>query len=191
VKWPDRATWLGVVVVLLFGVLDYVAHHELVLMLIGTGVIVAGLVFGPHIVTLLLGGRRPRLPTWLHPVVALLPGAAYLLLRGPGSDVNLAVTAALMVVALVLFTSGRVLDRRLGRYYARRNRVPIALRLVAAPVLGLVLGYTLVHGSLGGLSQLWHAAAEEGGPGPALVPVVIAALVGAITSLLLLRDPAE
>ena len=193
---PDlRGALLPIIFIVVLGYVDWLAHRNIPVVVIG-GVVAIGLaLFRSQISSRLL--RIPAIARIPEPVrtigLAAIP-LLYFSLRGRGTSGAgglVLVVGLAVVVAIQLF--GPALDRSLARFYEARNRVlPRWLRMLLVPLVAIVVTFLLIHGSLGDLPAMFGGttrapASPAGRQGLFLVGVLLSAAAG----ILLLREAPE
>ncbi|HEV3230802.1 MAG TPA: hypothetical protein VG245_00965 [Candidatus Dormibacteraeota bacterium] len=190
-----RRAWFPLLFVLLFGWLDWLSHHDPVVAVGGVVLAVAGILLWPEIAARLgLTALLQRVPQRFRPVLFAIPGLAFVLVRtqsgGASGQTTQTVAAISLVSVVVLSFLGPAIDRRLAGWYSRRNVVPRLPRMVLAPLLAVVLSYLIVHGAPADLPTLAGVGAASAATTPSSTLAVLASLVAAAVSFLLLREPA-
>ncbi|HSV64422.1 MAG TPA: hypothetical protein VLJ59_00755 [Mycobacteriales bacterium] len=197
-----RAIWIFVAYVVFFAWLDWIMHRSIVfIVVVGGGLIVAALYksrIGKAITT--AEWPRPIVEAWekLSPrvrqlLVSLTP-LLYFLIRGQGtSNAGIVVVLASLVVAGGVIFLGQAIDSRLKDFYAARNRVLArGPRMVLAPILGIVIAFLVVHGSLGDLPALFGGeTTSRQSPAGLDGHFFLATLLAGACTVLLLREGGE
>jgi len=170
-----RSSWYVILFILLFAAVDWIAHHDPVIAFLGAIIAIAAVLTWPDVAARLHVDRLlAKVPPLARAALIALPGLAFIALRERGGLVAVVTLAA--VVGLAVF--GPALDRRLAGFYRGRDAVPRAGRMVAAPVLAL-----LVAGAI--------AAPARGAASVSPVLLVLAALASTAIGFLLLREGKE
>jgi hypothetical protein len=203
-----RGTLLFVAYIVFFSWLDWILHRSFVfIVVVGGGLIIAA-VYRSNLVARLSdaahGGIadriRPVVDTWermperLQRLLISLTPLLYFLVRGQGtSGAGGAVALASVIVAAVAIFSGPVLDERLSDFYAARDRLlPRPIRLMLAPVVGVLIAFLVVHGSLRDLPALFGGKTESPqSPTDMAGRFFLATLLAGACTLLLVRERGE
>jgi hypothetical protein len=193
-----RGAWFPILFVLLFAYIDFIAHHNLLVVVGGVALALAAILFWPDLAARLgIGTLVSRIPAPMRPVLFAVPGLAFLLVRGQmGTQTQAAPTVA--VISLIVVTALSVLspaiDPRLSGYYRVRDLVPRLIRMIATPALAIAIGFAIMHGGLTDMPSLLSgkAATSAAAPG-ALNPflLVLASLTSTAAGFLLLREPSK
>jgi uncharacterized integral membrane protein len=203
-----RGTLLFVAYVVFFSWLDWILHRSIVfIVVVGGGLIVAALQRSRIVATLseaaegsIAARARPfvegwkQLPEQIQRLLISLTPLLYFITRGQGSSgAGAAVAMAGAIVAAVAIFSGPALDDRLSGFYAARNRMlPLALRLLLAPVLGVLIAFLFVHGSLRDLPALFGGiTTSPQSPTGMAGRFFLATLLAGACTLLLVRERSE
>jgi len=178
--------------VALFCYLDWITHRSAVAVVVIAAGGIAVIVFGREIATKLnLQDEIAKIPARAKPILFAAPGLLYFMSRGSGTSGAggpVFFASAIAVAAPALF--GPEIDARLAGFYAARNKAaPRVLRMIAAPILAVLLSFLIIHGSLGDIGALFggttKAARTPAGLGGRFF---LAALLSASVSFLLLRE---
>jgi len=174
---------------------------------VGGGLILAA-AFRSRIAGAITSAARSGSAKWMRPVVdgwqqlpervqlllVSLTPLLYFLLRGQGtSGAGGAVFVAGALVAAVSIFLGHLIDPPLQDFYATRDRLLAGwLRVLLAPVLGVLIAFLIVHGSVLDLPALF------GGPtnSPQLAAGIsgrffLATVLAGVCTALLLREGGE
>jgi hypothetical protein len=168
----DLRTILGFsAYVLFFAWLDWITHRSIVFIVVVGGGLILAAVFRSRIAQAIASAAYGGSATWLRPIVdgwRRLPARVqlllisltpllYFLLRGQGtSGAGTAVLIASVLVATATIFFGHLIDPPLQNVYAARDRMLARwLRIVLAPVLGVLIAFLIVHGSLLDLPALF------------------------------------
>lgn len=157
--------------VLLFAWFDWIIYRSvLFVVFVGGGLIVA-MAFRHRIAEAVRSAAYGGSAEWMRPIIevwhqlswkmqrlliALLP-LLYFLLRGQGSSSagSAVLVAGLLVATATIYYWHRV-DPKLQEFYAARDRLLARwVRLLLAPVLGVLIAFLVVHGSLLDLPALF------------------------------------
>lgn len=191
-----RGAWFPLLFVLLFAYIDFIAHHNLLVVVLGVVIAVAAILFWPDVAARLgLDALVGRIPQPVRPILFAIPGLAFLLMRGQtGTQTQAAPLVA--VVSLMAVTALTVLspaiDPRLSGYYRVRDLVPRLVRMIATPALAITLGFAIMHGGFADMPTLLSGktATAAAAPGPVSpILLVVAALLSTGIGFLLLREP--
>jgi hypothetical protein len=195
---------LGFIAFVLFVAwLDWIMHRSIVfLFVVGGGLIVAA-VFRSRLAAVIASAAHSGSAEWMRPIVdgwRRLPAGVqrllvsltpllYFLTRGQGtSGAGTAVAIAGLMVATFAIFLGDLIDPPLTAFYALRDRLLGRwLRVLLAPVLGVLIAFLIVHGSLLDLPALFGGTTTSpqsavGLPGRFFLATLLA---GACTVLLL------
>jgi hypothetical protein len=204
----DRGTLLFVAYIVFFAWLDWILHRSVVfIVVVGGGLIVAALQRSRIAARLsqaadgsVVDRIRPlvdgwkRLPEQIQRLLISLTPLLYFITRGQGtSGAGAAVVLAGALVAAVAIFLGRPLDDRLAGFYAARDRrLPHAARLALAPVLGVLIAFLVVHGSLRDLPALFGGTTTSPqSPVGMTGRFFVATLLAGACTLLLVRERGE
>jgi len=194
--------------VLFFAWLDWIVHRSVVfIVVVGGGLIVAA-VFRSRIAGAITSaahggsaewlrqalGAWQRLPTRAQRLMVSLTPLLYFLLRGRGtSGAGIAVLMAGLIVATAVIFLGHRIDPPLQGFYAARNRLLVRwLRALLAPVLGVLIAFLIVHGSLLDLPALFGGpTTSPQSPAGLSGRFFLATLLAGACTVLLLREGGE
>lgn len=200
--WPFTAY------VVFFAWLDWITHRSAVFVVVVGGGLIAAAVFRDRLFAAVSGAARRDSPEWVAKAVRAwgsLPGKTrllvtsltpllYFLLRGQGtSGAGLTVLLASGLVACAVIYAGPAVDRRLRAFYAVRDRVLVRpVRLALAPVLGVLIAFTVVHGSLADLPALFGGTTSTPqSPVGMQARFFLATVLAGACAVLLLREGEE
>ena len=203
-----RGTALFIGYVIFFAWLDWILHRSIVfVVVVGGGLIVAAL-FRTRIGVILSDSTHRRVAEIVRPfangwsriperiqrfLIALTP-LLYFVTRGQGtSDAGAAVAVAGAIVAAVTIFLGPAMDTSLSGFYHVRNRVlGRTLRLVLAPIIGILIAFVIVHGSIQDLTALFGGSTESPqSPVGMIGTFFLATLLAGACTFLLLRETGE
>jgi hypothetical protein len=203
-----RGTLLFVAYIVFFSWLDWILHRSVVfIVVVGGGLILAALQRSRIVAKLsdaaedsLAGRVRPlvdgwkRLPEQLQRLLISLTPLLYFLTRGQGtSGAGAAVALAGAIVAAVAIFTGPAIDDRLKSFYIARDRLlPLTIRLLLAPVVGVLIAFLVVHGSLRDLPALFGGSTTSPqSPTGMAGRFFLATLLAGMCALLLVRERSE
>ena len=190
---------------ILFAWLDWITHRSVVFILIVGGGLLLAAVFLPQIRAAVrsaatrdaagvLGrvvGFWDRLPEPIRRIVIALTPLIYFVLRGQGtSGAGSVVIFATLLVVLAIVLLGKQIDKVLDPFYAARDGVlPRWLRAILAPVLGVLVAFIVVHGSILDLPALFGGPTRSPQSPIGLEPrFLFATLLASILAVLLVRE---
>lgn len=157
--------------VLFFAWLDWITHRSIAFIIIVGGALILAAAFRSRLAATIrpavhrgsaewmratVEGWR-QLPTRVRGLLVSLTPLLYFLLRGQGtSGAGSAVVIASALIAGVSIFLGHLIDPPLQNFYAARDRLLAGwLRVMLAPVLGVLIAFLIVHGSLSDLPALF------------------------------------
>jgi hypothetical protein len=196
------AIWIFAAYVVFFAWLDWITHRSIVfIVVVGGGLIVAAL-YKSRIGKAIMSAEWPRpiVDAWenmsprVRQLLVSLTPLLYFLIRGQGtSNAGIVVVIASFIIAGGVIFLGQAIDSRLKGYYAARNRVLAqGLRMVLAPLLGIVIAFLIVHGSLGDLPALYGGeTTSPQSPADLTGRFFLATLLAGACTVLLLREGGE
>ena len=194
--------------VLFFAWLDWITHRSIVFIVVVGGGLILAAVYRARIAAAITSAAHGGSAEWMSPVVegwqrlpaqvqrmlVSLTPLLYFLLRGQGtSGAGTAVVIAGALVAGVSIFFGHVIDPPLQNVYAARDRLLARwLRVLLAPVLGVLIAFLIVHGSLLDLPALFggETSSPQSPAGTSGRFFLATVLAGACT-VLLLREGGE
>jgi len=135
-----------------------------------------------------------KVPPRVRQLVVSLTPLLYFLARGQGtSGAGVAVFVAGAAVASGVIFLGPAIDARLKRFFVARNRVLTrGLRMVLAPILGVLIAFLVVHGSLADLPALFGGQTSSAkSPVDLTAQFFLATLLAGMCTVLLLREGGE
>ena len=182
--------------VVLLAWLDWIIHRSVVFVIVVGGGLIAAAVLR-HRIAERLRPHLERLEEIPGPVRRLLISLAplsYFLFRGQGtSGAGFAVTAAGALVASAVVFLGPKIDPPLTAFYAARDRLLARwIRLLLAPVFGILVAFLVVHGSLTDLPALFGGTTESPqSPVDESGRFFLATLLAGAGTVLLLREGGE
>jgi hypothetical protein len=194
--------------VLFFAWLDWITHRSVVFIIVVGAGLLAAAVYRSRIVGAVTSAASAASAEWLRKIIEAwrrLPARVqrlavsltpllYFLLRGQGtSGAGLVVLVAAVAVAAGTIFLGPRIDPRLQAFYATRDRLLARwLRALLAPVLGVLIAFLIVHGSLSDLPALFggHTTSPQSPAGMSGRFFLATLLAGACT-VLLLREGGE
>lgn len=194
-----RAIWIFAAYVVFFAWLDWITHRSIVfIVVVGGGLIVAAL-YKSRIGKAIMSAEWPRpivevwekMPPRVRQLLVSLTPLLYFLIRGQGtSNAGIVVVIASVIVAGGVIFLGQAIDSRLKGFYTTRNRVLArGLRMVLAPILGIVIAFLIVHGSLGDLPALFGGETASPQSSADLTgQFFLATLLAGACTVLLLRE---
>jgi hypothetical protein len=197
-----RAIGIFIAYVVFFAWLDWIMHRSIVFIIVVGGGLIAAALYRSRIGQAIMSAEWPRplvegwqriSPRVRHLLVSLTP-LLYFLIRGQGtSNAGIVVVIASLIVAAVVIFLGPAIDPALKGFYAARNRLLArGLRMVLAPVLGIVIAFVVVHGSLGDLPALFGGqTTSPQSPVDLTGQIFLATLLAGACTVLLLREGGE
>jgi hypothetical protein len=205
----DLRTILGFsAYVLFFAWLDWITHRSVGFVVIVGGGLILAAAFRSRIAETIKSAASSDSAEWMRPVldawvrlparvqrllVSLTP-LLYFVLRGQGtSGAGTAVVMAGALVATVSIFFGHLIDPPLQGVYAARDRwLPPWLRVLLAPVLGVLIAFLIVHGSLFDLPALFGGkTTSPQSPAGMSRQFFLATLLAGACTVLLLREGNE
>jgi hypothetical protein len=182
--------------VVFFAWLDWIIHRSVVFILVVGGGLIAAAILRYRIAERLhpFRERLREIPAPARRLLVSLAPLIYFLFRGQGmSGAGFAVAFAGLLVAAAILFLGPKADPALSAFYAARNRLLAHwVRVVLAPIFGIVVAFLIVHGSLadipalfGGPTRSRQFAAGES------VKFFFATLLAGAGTALLLREGGE
>jgi hypothetical protein len=189
--------------VLFFAWLDWIMHRSVVFILVvGAGLIAAAVLrsrLAGSIASAARGGGAivdawQRVPARVRRLLVSLTPLLYFLFRGQGtSGAGMAVLMAGVAVAAAVIFLGHVIDPPLRGFYAARDRLLARwLRTLLAPVLGVLIAFLVVHGSLLDLPALFGGQTNSPqSPVGMSGRLFLATLLAGACTVLLLREGGE
>lgn len=193
--------------VLFFAWLDWITHRSVVFIIIVGGGLITAAVFRSRIAGAITSaanasagwartvvGAWRRLPARVQRLVVSLTPLLYFLLRGQGtSGAGMAVLMAALVIAAGVIFFGDRIDPPLEAFYAVRDRLLARwIRVLLAPVLGVLLAFLIVHGSLADLPALFGGTTTSPqSPAGMSGRFFLATLLAGACTVLLLREGGE
>ncbi|MEU5266943.1 hypothetical protein [Amycolatopsis sp. NPDC021455] len=186
--------FIGYVVLLAW--LDWIIHRSVVFVIVVGGGLVAAAVLRYRIAERLqpLLDRLKEIPVPVRRLLISLTPLVYFLLRGQGtSGAGFAVTAAGALVASAVVFLGPKMDATLAAFFATRDRLLARwLRVLLAPVFGILVAFLVVHGSLADLPALFGGTTESPqSPMDESGRFFLATLLAGTGTVLLLREGGE
>jgi hypothetical protein len=186
--------FVGYVVLLAW--LDWIIHRSVVFVIVvGGGLIAAAVLrfriaerFRPQL------ERLGEIPLPVRRLLISLAPLIYFLFRGQGtSGAGFAVTAAGALVASAVVFLGPKIDPPLTAFYAARDRLLARwIRVLLAPVFGILVAFLVVHGSLTDLPALFGGTTESPqSPVDESGRFFLATLLAGTGTVLLLREGGE
>jgi hypothetical protein len=197
-----RGIWIFAAYVVFFAWLDWIIHRSLVFVIVVGGGLIAAALYKSRIAKAIMSAEWPRpivdawekAPPRVRQLLVSLTPLLYFLFRGQGtSDAGILVVIAGLIVAGGVIFLGQAIDSRLKGFYAARNRLLArGLRMVLAPVLGILIAFLVVHGSLGDLPALFGGeTASPQSPVDLTGQIFLATLLAGACTVLLLREGGE
>ncbi|MGQ0775256.1 MAG: hypothetical protein ACT4NY_12680 [Pseudonocardiales bacterium] len=194
--------------VLFFAWLDWITYRSIVFILVVGGGLILAAAYRSRIAGAITSKARSGSAEWMSPVIdgwSRLPARVqrllisltpllYFLLRGQGTSG--AGTAAIIAATLVATASiffGHLIDPPLQDLYAARDRLLGRwLRVLLAPVLGVLIAFLIVHGSLLDLPALFGGTTNSPqSPADMSGRFFLATLLAGACTVLLLREGRE
>lgn len=193
-KRRGNLVFIGYVV--FFAWLDWIIHRSVVFIIVVGGGLVAAAILRYRIAERLRPflDRLREIPAPARRLLMSLAPLIYFLLRGQGtSGAGFAVTVAGLLVATAILFLGPKIDPALGPFYAARNRLLThGLRVVLAPIFGILVAFVVVHGSLADIPALFGGPTRNSqSPAGESVEFFFATLLAGIGTVLLLREGGE
>jgi len=194
--------------VLFFAWLDWITHRSIVfIFVVGGGLIVAA-AFRSRIAAAITSAAHGGPAEWMRPVVdgwkrlparvkrllVSLTPLLYFLMRGQGtSGAGMAVVIAGLMVATFVIFLGDLIDPPLRAFYTVRDRLLARwLRVLLAPVLGVLIAFLIVHGSLMDLPALFGGTTTSPqSPAGLSGRFFLATMLAGACTVLLLREGGE
>jgi hypothetical protein len=197
-----RALWIFASYVVFFAWLDWITHRSIVFIVVVGGGLIAAALYKSRIGKAIMSAELPRpiieawekMPPRTRQLLVSLTPLLYFLIRGQGtSNAGIVVVIASLIVAGGVIFRGQAIDSWLTGFYATRNRVLArGLRMVLAPVLGIMIAFLVVHGSLGDLPALFGGqTTSPQSPAGRTVQFFLATLLAGACTVLLLREGGE
>lgn len=194
--------------VLFFAWLDWITHRSVVFIIVVGGGLIAAAVFRSRIAGAIASAASAasggwlrtiidawqRLPPRVQRLVVSLTPLLYFLLRGQGtSGAGMVVLLAALAVAAGVIFLGHRIDPPLQAFYAARDRLLARwLRALLAPVLGVLIAFLIVHGSLADLPALFGGSTNSPqSPAGMSGRFFLATLLAGACTVLLLREGGE
>ncbi|RSM48720.1 hypothetical protein DMA12_06255 [Amycolatopsis balhimycina DSM 5908] len=182
--------------VVLLAWLDWIIHRSVVFVIVVGGGLIAAAVLRSRIAERLRPQleRLEEIPVPVQRLLISLAPLVYFLLRGQGtSGAGFAVTAAGALVASAVVFLGPKIDPPLGPFYAVRDRLLARwVRVLLAPVFGILVAFLVVHGSLADLPALFGGTTESPqSPVDESGRFFLATLLAGTGTVLLLREGGE
>jgi hypothetical protein len=203
-----RAVLGFIAFVLFFAWLDWITHRSIVFILVVGGGLSVAAVFRSRIATAITSSTHVGSSEWLRPVVdgrrrlparvqrllVSLTPLLYFLIRGQGtSGAGLAVVAAGITLATIVIFLGNLMDPPLRGFYIIRDRwLARPLRFLIAPVMGVLIAFLVVHGSLLDLPALFGGKTRSPqSPAGLSGRFFVATMLAGMCTVLLLREGGE
>ncbi|WP_143268698.1 hypothetical protein [Amycolatopsis vastitatis] len=182
--------------VVLLAWLDWIIHRSVVFVIVVGGGLIAAAVLRFRIAERLRPQleRLEEIPVPVRRLLISLAPLIYFLFRGQGtSGAGFAVTAAGALVASAVVFLGPKIDPPLGAFYAARDRLLARwVRVLLAPVFGILVAFLVVHGSLTDLPALFGGTTESPqSPVDESGRFFLATLLAGTGTVLLLREGGE
>jgi hypothetical protein len=197
-----RTIWIFTAYVVFLAWLDWITHRSIVFIVVVGGGLIMAASYKSRIGKAIMSAEWPRpiVEAWermsprVRQLLVSLTPLLYFLIRGQGtSNAGTVVVIASLIVAGGVIFLGQAIDSRLKGYYAARNRVLAqGLRMVLAPMLGVVIAFLIVHGSLGDLPALFGGeTTSPQSPVDLTGRFFLATLLAGACTVLLLREGGE
>jgi len=188
-----------------FAWLDWLTHRSIAFILVVGGGLIVAAIFGSRITATITSATDIGSAEWTRLVVeawrqlpapvrrllvSLIP-LLYFLLRGQGtSGAGMAVAVAGITLATVFSFLGGVIDPPLQGFYNFRDRwLARWLRFLTALVLGVLIAFQIVHGSLRDLPALFGGKTKSPqSPVDLSGRFFIATMLAGLCTALLLRE---
>lgn len=196
------AVGIFIAYVAFFAWLDWITHRSIVFIVVVGGGLIAAALYRSRLGKAIMSAQwsRPlveawqRLPPRVQRLLVSLTPLLYFLFRGQGtSNAGFVVLIAAVIVAAVVIFLGQAIDPVLKGFYAARNRLLARwLRMVLAPVLGIVIAFVVVHGSLGDLPALFGGkTTSPQSPADLSGRFFLATIIAGACTVLLVREGGE
>jgi hypothetical protein len=197
-----RAVLVFAIYVVFIAWLDWITHRSVVFVIVVGGGLIAAALYKSRIGKALMSAEWARqfveiwdkTPPRVRQLLVSMAPLLYFLFRGQGTSGSgiVVVLAALMVAGAVIFL-GKEIDARLTGFYAARDRVLArGPRMVLAPVLGIVIAFLVVHGSVADIPALFGGeTSSPQSPAGLAGPMFLATLLAGACTVLLLREGGE
>jgi hypothetical protein len=197
-----RAIWIFAAYVVFLAWLDWITHRSVVFVIVVGGGLIAAALYKSRIGKAITSAEwaRPLVEAWdkappqVRQLLVSLTPLLYFLFRGQGtSGAGAVVVIAALIVACAVVFLGKEIDTRLHGFYAARNRVLArGARMVLAPVLGILIAFLVVHGSLADLPALFGGqTSSPRSPIDLSGQMFLATLLAGACTVLLLREGGE
>jgi hypothetical protein len=194
-----RAVLVFAAYVVLLAWLDWITHRSIVFVIVVGGGLIAAALYKSRIGKALMAVEwaRPVVEAWdkapprVRQLLTSLAPLLYFLVRGQGtSGAGGVVVLAGAIVACSVVFFGKEIDARLAGFYKARNKVLArGARMVLAPVLGIVIAFLVVHGSLSDLPALFGGqTSSPQSPMGLEGSMFLATLLAGACTVLLLRE---
>jgi hypothetical protein len=194
--------------VLFFAWLDWITHRSIVFIFVVGGSLIVAAAFRSRIATAITSPAHDGTAEWMRPVVdgwRRLPARAqrllvsltpllYFLIRGQGtSGAGMAVVIAGLIVATFVIFLGDLIDPPLRAFYTVRDHLLARwIRVLLAPVLGVLIAFLIVHGSLSDLPALFGGTTTSPqSPAGLSGRFFVATMLAGACTVLLLRESGE
>jgi hypothetical protein len=194
--------------VLFFAWLDWITHRSIAFILVVGGGLIVAAVFRSRIAAAITSAAHVGSAEWMRPVVdgwrrlparvqrllVSLTPLLYFLMRGQGtSGAGMAVVIAGITLATVVIFLGGLIDPPLRAFYTVRDRwLARWLRVLIAPVLGVLIAFLIVHGSLLDLPALFGGKTTSPQSAAGLSGrFFVATMLAGVCTVLLLRKGGE
>lgn len=191
--------------VLFFAWLDWITHRSIAFIVVVGGGLILVAAFRSRIAVAITSAAYGSSAEWMRSVVdgwrqlpegvqrllVSLTPLLYFLMRGQGtSGAGMAVIVASALVAAVSIFLGHLIDPALQGFYAARDRLLARwFRVVLAPVLGVVIAFLIVHGSLLDLPALFGGeTTSPQSPAGMSGWFFLATVLAGVCTVLLLRE---
>jgi len=190
---------------ILFAWLDWITHRSVIFIWIVGGGLILGAVLMPQIRAAVRSaatrdsagfvgrvvGFWDALPEPVRRIAIALTPLIYFVFRGQGtSDAGLVVIFATLLVVLAIVLLGKQIDQVLDPFYAARDGIlPRWLRAILAPVLGVLVAFVVVHGSILDLPALFGGPTRSPqSPVGLEFRFLVATLLASVLAVLLVRE---
>jgi len=194
-----RGIAVFVAYVVLLAWLDWITHRSIVFVIVVGGGLIAAALYRSRIGKAIMAAEwaRPVVEAWdkapprVRQLLTSLTPLLYFLIRGQGtSGAGVVVVLAGAMVACAVIFFGKEIDARLASFYQARDKVLArGARMVLAPVLGIVIAFVVVHGSLSDLPALFGGqTSSPQSPAGLVGSMFLATLLAGVSTVLLLRE---
>jgi hypothetical protein len=197
-----------IIFVLFFAWLDWITHRSIVFIFVVGGSLIVAAAFRSRIAAAITSPAHAGSAEWMRPVVdgwrrlparvqrllVSLTPLLYFLIRGQGtSGAGMTVVIAGLSVATFVIFLGDLIDPPLRAFYTVRDRLLARwIRVLLAPVFGVLIAFLIVHGSLSDLPALFGGTTTSPqSPAGLSGRFFVATMLAGACTVLLLRESGE